>query len=79
LTISNVTITGNNAADFTQTNTCTAALATGSKCVITVGFTASELGPEWANVMITDNAVGSPHNIYVIGVGKAASSVAVKQ
>jgi hypothetical protein len=78
LTVSNVTITGNNAADFTQTNTCTAGLATGSKCVITVGFNASELGPEWANVMITDNAVGSPHNIYVIGVGKAASAIASK-
>jgi hypothetical protein len=24
-------------------------------------------------VMITDNAVGSPHNIYVIGVGEAAA------
>jgi hypothetical protein len=73
LSISNVTITGNNAADFTQTNTCTT-LATGKKCVITVGFTASELGPEWANVMITDNAVGSPHNIFVLGVGKSAST-----
>jgi hypothetical protein len=29
--------------------------------------------------MITDNAVGSPHNIYVIGVGEeAASSGAAK-
>jgi hypothetical protein len=28
------------------------------------------LGPESAYATITDNAVGSPHNIYVIGVGK---------
>lgn len=69
LTISAVTITGRNAADFTQTNTCTS-LAPGKKCVITVTFTASVLGPESAYVTIKDNAVGSPHNIYLIGVGK---------
>jgi hypothetical protein len=70
MTISSVTITGNNAADFTQTNTCPATLNPGKECVITVTFTASVLGPEWANVMITDSAVGSPHNIYLVGVGK---------
>lgn len=70
LTISNIAVTGNNAADFGQTNTCTS-LAPGAKCVITIGFKASMLGPEWAYVTITDNAIGSPHNIYVIGVGKS--------
>jgi hypothetical protein len=74
LTISSITVTGNNAADFTETNTCPATLAVSKKCVITIGFTASVLGPEWANIMVTDNAVGSPHNIYVIGVGKSATS-----
>jgi hypothetical protein len=79
LTVSSITVTGNNAADFSEINTCTASLAVGHKCSIQISFTASELGPEWANITITDNAVGSPHNIYVIGVGKAAStSVAVK-
>jgi len=69
MTISNVTITGTNAADFSQSNTCTS-LVPGKKCVITVQFTASIVGPESAYVTITDNAVGSPHNIYLIGVGK---------
>jgi hypothetical protein len=79
LTVSNITITGHNAADFTQTNTCTTGLKTGKKCVITVAFTATVPDPEWANVMITDNAVGSPHNIFVLGVGKSTStSVAAK-
>jgi hypothetical protein len=73
LTISSIAVTGNNAADFNQTNTCPASLAAGKACVITVSFDASVLGPEWANVMITNNAVGSPHNIYVIGVGEAAA------
>jgi hypothetical protein len=69
LTVSNIAMTGTNSADFTQTNTCTS-LAPGKKCVITVTFKASMLGPESAYATITDNAVGSPHNIYVIGVGK---------
>jgi len=69
LTISKVAVTGNNAADFSQTNNCTS-LSPGVKCVITLNFTASMLGPEWAYVTITDNAIGSPHNVYVIGVGQ---------
>jgi hypothetical protein len=69
LTVSNVAITGTNAADFTQTNTC-ATLAPGAKCVITVTFKASVLGPESAYVMLTDNAVGSPHNVFFVGSGK---------
>jgi hypothetical protein len=70
LTVSGITITGNNAADFKQVNNCKSVKA-GSSCEIEVTFTASVLGPEWAYVMITDNAVGSPHNIYLIGVGKS--------
>ncbi len=69
LTISNVTITGLNKADFTETNTCKS-LAPGAKCSITVTFTASVAVPESAYAIITDNAVGSPHNVYFIGVGK---------
>jgi hypothetical protein len=62
-------IVGTNSPDFTQTNTCTT-LAPGAKCVVTVTFTPSLLGPETANVVIWDNAPGSPHNIYLVGVGK---------
>lgn len=69
LTISNVTVTGTNAADFTQTNTCSS-LAPAAKCVISVTFKPSILGPESAYVMITDNAPGSPHNMSLTGAGK---------
>jgi hypothetical protein len=69
LTVSNVAITGTNTADFSQTNTCTS-LAPGAKCRITVTFTASMVGPETAYATITDNAIGSPHNVYLLGVGK---------
>jgi hypothetical protein len=70
LTISNIAITGTNSADFTETNTCTSTLAPGGKCSITVTFTASVVAPETAYATVTDNAVGSPHNVYFIGVGK---------
>ncbi|HTW57380.1 MAG TPA: choice-of-anchor D domain-containing protein [Terriglobales bacterium] len=69
LTVSSIAITGTNAADFTQTNTCSS-LAVGKKCVITVTFTPSLAAVETAYVTVTDNAVGSPHNIYLVGVGK---------
>lgn len=69
LTISSVSIAGFNAADFSQTNTCSA-LVPGQKCTITVSFDATKVGPESGYVMINDNAAGSPHNIYVIGVGE---------
>ena len=64
-----IKIIGTNSADFTQTNTCTS-LIPGQKCVVTVTFKPSLLGPETANVVIWDNAPGSPHNIYLVGVGK---------
>jgi hypothetical protein len=69
LTLNSIAVTGTNAADFAQTNTCTS-LKPGKECVITVVFTASLVGPESAYVTITDNAVGSPQNIYLIGVGE---------
>lgn len=70
MTISSITITGTNAPDFTETNTCPATLKTATKCVVTVTFKASMLGPETAYVTITDSTVGSPHNMYLLGVGK---------
>jgi Cep192 domain 4 len=70
LTVTNITITGTNAADFTRTSTCGSSLAPGKKCVITVTFTPSFVGPETAYATIIDNAVGSPHNIYLTGVGQ---------
>jgi len=70
LTISNISVTGTNPADFVEINNCTASLAPGKKCSIKVTFTPSILGPESAFVLITDNAVGSPHNIFLVGSGE---------
>ncbi len=53
LNISAISITGTNAADLTQTNTCAATLSAGASCVLTVVFTPS--------LSVSDNAAGSPH------------------
>ena len=69
MSISNIKITGTNSADFKETNNCLATLKSATKCVVNVTFTASMLGPETAYVTITDSTAGSPHNMYLLGVG----------
>jgi hypothetical protein len=70
LTISGIEITGANAADFSETNTCTAAsYAPGAKCSISVKFTPSLLAPESATLTVTDNATNSPQTVALSGTG----------
>jgi hypothetical protein len=70
LTINSITVGGTNPADFVEINNCTSSLAPGKKCSVQVTFTPSILGPESASLLIKDNAVGSPHNIFLVGSGE---------
>jgi hypothetical protein len=71
LTVSAVNITGANAADFKETNTCTTGgVAPQSTCAINVTFTPSISGTENATVSITDNAPDSPESTTLTGVGE---------
>jgi hypothetical protein len=72
LTISSIAVTGTNAADFSQTNTCGTGLAIGASCTITVTFKPAQTGPRTASVTITDNAAGSPQTIGLSGTGLAS-------
>jgi len=74
LEITSVAITGPGAADFAQTNNCSS-LAIGALCTISITFTPSVAHPESAYVMITDNAAGSPHNVYLVGPGTVGTPV----
>jgi hypothetical protein len=67
--ISNIALTGTDAADFSQSNTCGSSLAVGANCTINVTLTASQLGPRSASITITDNTIGSPHSVSLSGVG----------
>jgi centrosomal CEP192-like protein/lactonase family protein with 7-bladed beta-propeller len=69
LDISGISITGPNAADFSQTNTCGATLTAGANCVFTVIYTPSTTAAEDASISVTDNATGSPHLVSITGMG----------
>lgn len=70
LNISSIAITGTNPSDFAETNRCNSSLPAGKGCTITVTFTPSAVGARTAYVTITDQAVGSPHNVYLLGKGE---------
>jgi len=69
LTISSIAVTGTNATDFSQTNTCGTGLPDGASCTTTVTFKPTQSGPRTASVTITDNAAGSPQPIGLSGTG----------
>jgi hypothetical protein len=75
LDINQITTSGLNAGDFNQSNPCAKSLAPGASCTITIKFTPSIVGAESAYVMISDNANGSPHNVYLTGVGQQVLAV----
>jgi hypothetical protein len=69
LTISGVSITGTNAVDFSQTNTCGTSLAAGASCTISVAFSPTAIGSRTGSVAITDSGGGSPQSIALSGIG----------
>jgi len=72
LTISGVTITGQNAADFLVTgNTCGSSLAAGgsSSCDISVSFKPKAKGSRSATLQITDNAQSHAQTVWLSGTG----------
>jgi len=64
-----VAITGNDASDYSQTNTCGAQVLAGASCTITVTFKPHDAGSSGASVTITDNANNSPQNVSLAGSG----------
>jgi fibronectin type 3 domain-containing protein len=69
LTIASIGLVGPDAGDFAQTNTCSATLAAGTSCVISVTFTPGAVGARSASITVQDDAAGAPHTISLQGVG----------
>jgi pimeloyl-ACP methyl ester carboxylesterase len=67
LAISSLSVTGANAADFAQTNTCGTGVAAGSTCTININFTPTATGSRTAFITISDNA--GAQNIALSGTG----------
>ena len=74
LTISGISISGANAADFSQTNNCGSSVAAGSSCSISVIFTPVASGNRAASLAITDNATGSPQAVNLSGTGTSPAA-----
>jgi centrosomal CEP192-like protein len=72
LTITSVAITGANAADFSQTHTCTSSLAAAASCSIAVKFKPTASGARTAALSISDSAAGSPQTVPLTGTGTTA-------
>jgi hypothetical protein len=69
VSITGITVTGANAGDFTQTNTCGKTIASGASCFITVKFKPLAKGKRTANVSVNDTGGGSPQTAVVSGSG----------
>jgi hypothetical protein len=75
LSITSLALTGSNASDFAQTNTCGSSLAASANCTISVTFTPAASGSRTASVSITDNASGSPQTVSLSGTGTATAAL----
>jgi sugar lactone lactonase YvrE len=72
LSLTGITFSGTNSADFAQTNTCGSLPATISpdvNCTINVTFTPSVYGPESATMNIADNGTGGKQTVTLTGSG----------
>ncbi len=78
LTISNLAITGANANQFAQTNTCGPTLAPSANCQVTVTFSPAAITAGVSpSLTISDNALGSPQVINLLGTTPPGAVVAI--
>ncbi len=69
LVISSLGISGQNASDFSQTNTCGSGLQPNTSCTITVTFTPTAAFSRASVIVMQDNAQGNTHLVGVQGNG----------
>ncbi len=67
--ITQITFTGKNAVDFSQTNNCPPSLQPGTGCQVNVTFDPGKAGARTATLTIKDNALGSPQAVSLSGKG----------
>jgi hypothetical protein len=72
LTIAAIAITGTNATDFSEVDTCGGSVAAGGICSINVTFVPSATGARTATLTITDDATSpsSPQTVALSGAGQ---------
>ena len=73
LSITGIAVTGANASDFGQTNTCGTSVAAGANCAISATFTPTGAGPRKSSIVVGSSGTsGNPPPIILTGVGSAA-------
>jgi hypothetical protein len=69
LSITEISLTGVDPADFTETNGCGSSVAAGASCSISVEFKPTQTGTRSAICSIADNCGGSPQSVALSGSG----------
>jgi hypothetical protein len=67
--ITSISITGADAGDFAETNTCGKSVASGASCFIKITFKPLVKGKRTADVSVYDNGGGSPQKVGLVGTG----------
>jgi acid phosphatase type 7 len=75
LSISKISISGTNIADFTPASQCGSTVAGGASCLINVTFTPLAAGTRSAALNIYDNGGSSPQSVALKGSGTTSSSL----
>src|SRR5579864_2362913 len=73
VTINVITVTGPNAADFSENGNCPAVVGAGASCQLTVIFKPLAAGNRSASISISDNAAGNPHSVPAAGTATQAA------
>ena len=71
VSVTNIGITGANSGDFSQTNTCTSALAPGNGCTVSVTFTPTAGGTRLAMLAIAGSVSGNTPTISLSGISES--------
>jgi hypothetical protein len=69
VSVTKISLTGTDARDFAETNTCSTSIPAGESCSMTVTFTPSTDGKRTADISVTDNGGGSPQTAALSGTG----------
>ena len=70
VSLSSMTISGTNGADFVQSaTTCSPSLAATKSCTVSIIFTPSVAAAETATLTVTDNANNNPQSVALTGTG----------
>jgi phospholipase C len=74
LNITGISLTGANAGDFAETDTCGRAVAAGGNCRLSVSFTPTTTGTRSEAISINDDAPGRMQTVTLSGTGTAPSA-----